>query len=58
MNIRIIAVVLLLAFIAYSFTKKFTIVPKKKVKPQKKKPEPEPEPEEQGGDDDDAEKES
>ena len=53
MNIRIIAVVLLLAFIAYSFTKKFTIVPKKKVKPQKK-PEPEPEPGEQG----DAEKES
>lgn len=57
MNIRIIAVLLLIAFIAYSFSKKFTIVPKKKVtKPEKKKPKPEPEPEPE--DDPEPEKES
>lgn len=55
MNIRIIAVLLLIAFIAYSFSKKFTIVPRKKVEKKKKPaPPPDPEPEEQ----DDAEKES
>lgn len=57
MNIRLIAVLLLIAFIAYSFSKKFTIVPRKKVtKPEKKKPKPEPEPEPE--DDPEPEKES